>query len=287
MSLYRSWMFVPGSDSRKIEKTRQLEADVIIFDLEDAVAVSEKEVARTKVKQALQQYPRPYNVVRVNAANTPYFIEDVKEMVKYGAKAIMLPKSETSEQILLLKEILSNAEKEQGLDYTIDIIPLIESARGVHQVDQIAASSTRIKCLAFGSVDYALDIDGELTKEGFELLYARSRIVNVSRAIGIEQPIDAVFTDIKDREGLKKETQFVKRLGFQGKLVVHPNQIDVVNQAFVPSKEDIENAQLIISAYMESSQEGSGAVEVNGKMVDYPIVERAKRILEKAQAVSC
>lgn len=285
MALYRSWMFVPGSDSKKIEKAQQLPADMIIFDLEDAVVLNEKESARKKVKEALQKSGNCRNVVRVNSVNTPYFVDDVKEMVSEGLHGIMLPKSEAREQILLLDELLSKTEEEMGLNHKIAIIPLIESALGVCQADQIAASSSRVQCLAFGSVDYALDIDAELTKEGLELLYARSLLINVSRSAGIQSPIDAVYTDIHDLEGLRKETVFIKKMGFQGKLVVHPKQIDIVNEVFIPSQEDIESARIIVSAYEKSVREGLGAVQVNGKMIDYPVVERAKRILEKAQAV--
>ncbi|MEW9673746.1 CoA ester lyase [Ammoniphilus sp. 3BR4] len=283
MALIRSWMFVPGSDSKKIGKVQQLPADVIIFDLEDAVALAEKESARKKVKEALGIETNKNYVVRVNSTDTPYFVDDVKEIVGEGLMGIMLPKSESREQILLLDDLLGKLEKEQGLKREIEVIPLIESALGVCRADEIASASARVKCLAFGSVDYTLDIDAELTKEGFELLYARSRLVNVSRAAGIQSPIDAVYTDIHDLEGLRKETTFIKQMGFQGKLVVYPKQIGVVNEVFMPSREDIENAQMIVSAFEKSVKEGLGAVQVNGKMIDLPVVERAKRIVEKAE----
>lgn len=283
MAFYRSWMFVPGSDFKKIDKVRKLPADVIIFDLEDAVALAEKESARQKIREALNVDRNKYCVVRVNSTNSPYFVDDVKELVSDGLKGIMLPKSEAREQILLLDDLLRKLEEEQGLEHKIEIIPLIESALGVCQADQVAAASLRVKCLAFGSVDYALDIDAELTKEGFELLYARSHLVNVSRAAGIESPVDAVYTDIHDLEGLKKETTFVKQMGFQGKLVVYPKQIDVVNQVFIPSKQDIEIAHMILAAYEKSVKEGLGAIQVNGKMIDLPVVERAKRMVDKAK----
>lgn len=283
MNLFRSWMFVPGSDKKKIDKISQLPCDVVIFDLEDAIASCEKESARKKVSEALQKYETIYKVVRINSINSPYFEDDVKEIISNGVQGIMLPKSESKEQILLLDEKIRRLEEEKGINYAVAIIPLIESALGVCRSEQIASSCTRVKCLAFGSVDYVLDIDAELTKEGIELLYARSHLVNVSRAVGIQQPIDAVYVDINDLQGLKKETQFVKQLGFQGKLVIHPKQIDVVNEVFLPSKIEIENAQIIVSAYNESIRNGKGAVQVNGKMVDYPVVERAKRILEKVE----
>jgi citrate lyase subunit beta / citryl-CoA lyase len=282
MVSFRSWMFVPGSDVKKIEKSRHLPVDAIIYDLEDAVAVAQKESARIIIREALQNDKNPYNVVRVNAVNTPYFEGDLEGIVSNGLKAIMLPKSETNEQILLLENMLRQAEKDYGIMEPIKIVPLIESALGVCGAAELAAASSRVKCFAFGSIDYALDIDAELTKEGFELLYARSHLVNVSRAAGIEQPIDAVYPDIHDQEGLQKETKFVKNLGFQGKLVIHPKQVDVINEVFIPSKKEIERAQLIISAYEKSIQDGLGAIQVDGQMVDVPVLERAKKILQKA-----
>jgi citrate lyase subunit beta / citryl-CoA lyase len=279
---FRSWMFVPGSDSQKIEKVQHLPVDVVIYDLEDAVALTKKESARINVREALQNNLPKYNVVRVNGVNTPYFKDDLEEIVSHGLKAIMLPKSETKEQILLLERILHQAEEEYEIMQPIEIVPLIESANGVCGAAEIAAASSRVKCLAFGSIDYALDIEAELTEEGFELLYARSHLVNVSRAAGIEQPIDAVYPDIHNLDGLQKETKFVKKLGFQGKLVIHPKQVDVINEVFMPSKEEIESAQLIMSTYKQSIQAGLGAIQVNGKMVDAPVIERAKKTLQKA-----
>lgn len=279
---FHSWMFVPGSDSQKIEKVQHLPVDVVIYDLEDAVALTKKESARINVREALQNNLPKYNVVRVNGVNTPYFKDDLEEIVSHGLKAIMLPKSETKEQILLLERILHQAEEEYEIMQPIEIVPLIESANGVCGAAEIAAASSRVKCLAFGSIDYALDIEAELTEEGFELLYARSHLVNVSRAAGIEQPIDAVYPDIHNLDGLQKETKFVKKLGFQGKLVIHPKQVDVINEVFMPSKEEIESAQLIMSTYKQSIQAGLGAIQVNGKMVDAPVIERAKKTLQKA-----
>lgn len=285
MGLYRSWMFVPGADSKKIEKVQQLPVDVIIYDLEDAVANSKKESARIGVREALQNNQTHYNVVRVNSVDTPYFEDDVKEIISNGLHGIMLPKSETKEQLLFLEDIVRREEERRNLKHTIEIIPLIESALGVHNAEQIASASRRVKCLAFGSVDYVLDIGAELTKEGDELLYARSHLVNVSRVAGIQQPIDAVYIDFNDLEGLKKETKLVKSLGFQGKLIIHPKQIVTVNNLFSPSIEEVEHSKNIVEAYEESIKNGLGAVQVNGKMVDYPVVERAKKLLEKNELI--
>jgi len=282
LTVFRSWMFVPGSDLKKMEKIRQVQVDVVIYDLEDAVAIEKKESARLNVREALQNDVMHYNSVRINGANTPFFEKDVKEVVSNGLQAILLPKTESKEQILLLENRLQQDEKEYGVRHPIAIVPIIESALGICNAAEIASASSRVKCLAFGALDYVLDIDAELTKEGFELLYARSHLVNVSRASGIEQPIDAVYPDFNDLDGLRKETKLVKNLGFQGKLIIHPKQVDVINELFMPAKEEIDHAQKIISAYELSVQNGLGAIQVDGKMVDLPVLERAKKVLQKA-----
>jgi citrate lyase subunit beta/citryl-CoA lyase len=186
--------------------------------------------------------------------------------------------------MIVLSEIISKLEKEAGIsDGTIEIVPMIESAIGLQRAYEIASSVQRVKRLAFGSLDFALDINAQLTKEGTELLYARSQLVVVSRAAGIEAPIDTVFFDIKDSANLTKEALFVKQLGFQGKLVIHPSQIDIVNEVFKPTKLEIEEAGLIVAAFDEALSRGSGVVQFRGKMVDRPVAEQARKLLEFAE----
>lgn len=278
-----TWMFIPGADEKKLSKAVSLNADILIYDLEDAVANSEKKEARKKVISHIQNHPNLNNYIRINAMPSPYMYDDLMQVIVPGVKGIVLPKAETKEEIQFVSKILEEKEKEHNLALgEIHIIPLIESALGVHHAFDIASSSKRVRSLAFGSIDFTLDIKGELTSSGVELLYARSQLVIASRAARIESPIDAVFSDFKDSEGLTKETKLIKELGFQGKLVIHPSQISIVNNVFMPTQTEVEKAQQIVTAYGEYEQLGKGVFELDGKMVDLPVVEQARKIIERS-----
>lgn len=282
--MYRSWMFVPGNSERRIEKAKTMLSDVIIYDLEDAVALHEKPQARQMVKLALHDNSNKINFVRVNDPSSSYFPEDLREIMGKGLSGIMLPKAANKEQLAAVDALLTQLESEKDLfQGCIEIVPLIESAIGLYNAYEIASANKRIKRLAFGSVDFTLDINAELTKEGKEILFARSQLVVVSRAARIDPPIDAVFVHLKDHEGILKDARLAKQLGFQGKLVVHPDQIGVVNDVFSPKREEIEEAMVIVNAFEEANSAGSAAIQVGGKMIDYPVAERASRILRQAK----
>lgn len=286
MVLFRSWMFVPGNVERRLAKVKDLPADVIIYDLEDSVPLDEKEKARIMVRGALKNNTKTVNFVRVNAVSTDYFLDDINEIIEKKLTGIVLPKSERKEEILFVDYLLSQFEKKMDIEKnSIVIVPLIESALGLLNTFEIASSCKRVKQLAFGSADFALDIHAELTKEGSEILYARSHLVASSRAAGIDPPIDAVYLHIKDKEGLLRDTKQAKQLGFQGKLAVHPDQIEVINGVFTPGPEEIEEAKAIVDAFHRSLLSGQAAIQLNGKIVDYPVVERAKRIVDQARAL--
>jgi citrate lyase subunit beta / citryl-CoA lyase len=288
MQLSRTWMFVPGIDHRKMVKARDLGADVLIYDLEDAVSINQKQMAREMVREEISSLTISNftKYVRINAINTPFFHDDLHEVVVENINGIMLPKAESAQDLIFLNGIISQMEKKRGIpEGSIKIIPLIESAIGLYRAFDIATSVKRINRLAFGSMDFILDIKAQSTKVGTEILYARSQLVVVSRAAEIEAPIDTVYIDIKDTENLKKETNFVKQLGFKGKLVIHPSQIEIVNGLFNPTKAELEEAKLIVTAFEKSTSEGIGAIQVHGKMVDQPIVESAKKILQMAEQI--
>jgi citrate lyase subunit beta/citryl-CoA lyase len=279
-------MFVPGNQEKKLMKIEQTEADVVICDLEDAVPIQEKELARMMVKRVLEKKGIKKIFVRINDISTPYFMDDIQEIASYNVDGIILPKTGKKEHIHLVDHLLGTIEAKHGRKRgSTLVVPLIESAAGLHYAFDIARASYRIHCLAFGSVDYTLDIHTGGTKEGNEILFARSWLVNVSRAAGIESPIDGVYVDIQDKEGLKKETEFVKQLGFQGKMTLHPNQNGVVNAVFAPTEKEIEEAQRIVRAFEEAVQQGNGAIQVDGKMVDYPVAIRARKTIEQAEAL--
>ncbi|MED4584934.1 CoA ester lyase [Brevibacillus choshinensis] len=289
MKQMRTWIFVPGSNPKKLEKVEQLLSDAVIFDLEDAVPAQEKALARRLVKEELQHVPRQgtsARYVRVNAVDTPFFEQDVRGIDGVGLRGVVLPKAEDVQSVARLDALLDQLPctengVEGGQDQRVEIVPLIESARGLYHAYEIARASKRIKRLMFGSIDFALDIQAQLTPEGQELLYARSQLVVVSRAAGIEAPIDTVFPNFRDKDGLIRETQRAKQLGFQGKLLIHPCQIGPVREVFTPSHEEIVEAELIVASYQEALAAGIGSIQVRGRMVDAPVYERAKRVVEE------
>lgn len=276
--LIRSLLFVPGNNEKVISKAEQLPADIIIYDLEDAVAPDQKADARERVCNALSATAK-FVIVRVNSMETPYFIDDIQAVASVKAdtlKAIMLPKTNRGADVIALDQLLTSL----GVPTCVEILPLLETALGVQNAFDISCSSDRVKRLAFGSVDFGLDIGATLTDEGIELLYARSQIVLASRAAELEKPIDTVFVDFRNTEGLEKEAVSVKGLGFGGKLAIHPLQVDSINTIFQPTQQEKEEAAEIV-AYVE--EHGGAVFQLNGKMVDEPIIKRARQICQIAE----
>jgi citrate lyase subunit beta/citryl-CoA lyase len=275
-------MFVPGADDRKIEKSFDLDCDVLIFDLEDAVADGEKDAARRKVKEALGRMAgsKPC-YVRINFMPSPFFEKDLEWMVDRHTRGIVLPKVESAEQIRLVHELIGMLERKNGVvPDALELVPMIETARGLHHSYEIASASPRVRRLAFGSLDFCRDIGAAPSDDGTELLYARSMLVVNSRAAGIEAPIDTVFVRVKDEAGLIREAGLARQLGFRGKLLIHPAQIGPVHAVFRPSGEEVQWARFVLSAYEKALQKGEAAVLVDGSMVDLPVVERARKILQ-------
>lgn len=278
--MYRTWMFVPGSQDKHLKKAADLSADVLIFDLEDAVPTVDKETARLKVKECIQKLEKKVSFVRVNALSTPYFLEDIKQIASPHLSGIILPKTNNREDIIIADYLLEQQEQEQGLlKGSLSIVPLIETAQGLNNAEKIASASERVSHLSFGAEDFMLDLNMDAGQEEQELLYARSKLVTASRSAGKEAPVDSVYTDFKDDIGLGKAAKKGKMLGFQGKLVIHPKQIDVVNQIFSPTSEQIAKARKIIQMYDASEKEEGGVIQIDGKMVDVPVAERARKIL--------
>lgn len=282
MTWIRSWMFVPGNNRRRLEKVKELAADVIIYDLEDAVPLFEKENARKMVREAVQKGKGRVQFVRVNDPSTPFYLDDLISIISPKVAGIVLPKAAGKEQIIAADAQLALLENKQGMPIgTTEIVPLIESAQGLYSAYEIASASARVKRLAFGSVDFTLDIGAKLTAKGTEILFARSQLVALSRAAGIEAPIDAVFVDVKDGEGLMEDARLARQLGFGGKLVIHPDQLAIVHEAFSPTPEEITEAKEMAAAFDAAVASGSASIQVKGKLVDYPVAARAKRILEQ------
>lgn len=279
-------MFAPGNHARKVEKCFTLGADAVILDLEDAVAVNEKEATRAVVLEALAKDRTCQGYVRVNACDTDFCFGDLKAVVAKGVDGIILPKVESGHQLQMVDWIIANLEREQGLATGgVDLIPIIETGAGMLALEKIANSATRVKRMAFGAGDYTLDMDSSWSRDESELADARARILLASRAAGLEPPIDTVWIEIKDDEGFANSCELGRRLGFQGKLCIYPTQVSVANVAFTPSDAEIEKARRVVAAFEEAEAAGSASIQVDGFFVDYPIVEKARRILALMQRI--
>ena len=282
----RSFLFAPGNHPRKVEKVFQAGADVVILDLEDAVAIAEKPKTRTTVVEALKKQHRGLGYVRVNSLDTEFAWADFSEIVGPWIDGIVLPKVETADQLQTADWILVQLERQCGLEVgSIDLLPIIETGHGVHNIEEITMAKTRVKRVSFGAGDYTRDMNLVWTGPEQELAYTRGRIVLASRAAEIEPPIDSVFIDLKDNEHLKLSTQKALEFGFQGKLCIHPDQVSLVNDVFTPDASEVTRAEKIISAFEKAEASGSASIQVDGYFVDYPIVEKARRILKISENI--
>ncbi len=271
----------------KAQKAFTLASDGVILDLEDAVALNEKDKARQLVTRMIEQTTRKNVFVRINSLSTPFAFRDLQDVVRAKPHGLMIPKIDSKRDVEIVDWILDQLEKQYAiLSGQTEIIPLIESASGIENVLQIVSASPRIKRLAFGALDFTADLGAYYSKSGEEVMYARSRIVIASRAAGREGPIDTPFPDVKDIDGLIKDTALAKQLGFSGKLVIHPSQIEPVCRVFVPSLEEVELARQIVVAYEAAKKKGFGVFQLDGKMVDAPILRHAQQIMELASAQS-
>jgi citrate lyase subunit beta / citryl-CoA lyase len=282
----RSFLFAPGNHARRVEKALSLDADAVILDLEDAVAIAEKSATREVVAAALERPRRGLLYVRVNAVDTEFCHGDLVAVVQPGLDGIILPKVESAAGIATIDWLLTQLERDRGLPVgDIDLIPIIETARGVQQIDAILAADTRVRRVAFGAGDFTLDLNMTWSRSETELAHARAVIATASRASGIDAPLDTVWVDLTDAEGLEASARTALGYGFQGKLCIHPDQIAVVNRVFTPSDAEIAFAERVNAAFANAEAEGSAAIQLEGKFIDYPIVYRAQRVLRKVAAI--
>ncbi|AVI93670.1 citrate lyase, citryl-ACP lyase (beta) subunit [Oenococcus oeni] len=284
--LRRTMMFVPGNNPAMLKDAGIYGADSIMFDLEDAVSLSEKDAARILVFNALttQDYGDAELVVRVNGLDTPFFKNDVYAMVKAGVDVIRLPKTESAEMMRQLESVIEEAEKKFSIEVgTTHMMAAIESAKGVLNAPEIAAASDRMIGIALSAEDYTTDMKTHRYPDGAELEFARNMVLHAARAAGIAA-FDTVFTNMNDTEGFIRETQYIHQLGFDGKSLVNPRQISLVNQVYAPSESEIEKAEDVINAIEEAKAKGSGVISLNGQMVDRPVVLRAQRVMKLAKA---
>ena len=286
MKLRRTMLYVPGNNSGMVKDAHIYRSDSIMFDLEDSVALREKDAARFLVFNALKTlfYGDIEKVVRVNGLDGPHGREDVLAMVAAGVDTIRLPKTETADDIVQVEKVVLEAEKRYGRKPgSTQLIAAIESAKGILNAREIALASPRLVGIAIGAEDYVTDLHTTRSPEGTEIFVARSLLVMAARAAGI-MALDTVYSDVNNEEGFEKEVRLAKQLGFDGKSVIHPNQIPIVNAVYTPTKAEIDKALRIVAAIKEAEAQGSGVIAVDGKMVDKPIVERAMRNLELARA---
>ncbi len=281
----RSVLFVPGNKPRMLEKARALQADAVILDLEDAVPPGEKAAARAIVRQALKSGPYgPQVILRVNALSTGLVEADLEGAFALGVDAVCLPKADTPADVDLLGSLLAALEQERGLPVgAVGILLMVETALGVLNAYGMAVAGAehggrRVQALCLGGEDLAWDLGAVRTKEGTEIAYARAHLVLAARAAGAAA-IDTVYTDLADPDGLLVEARQARQLGYSGKLLVHPAQIEPVHQAFAPSEEEVAHAQRVLDAFEAAGARGEGVISLDGQMIDAPVVARAREVL--------
>jgi citrate lyase subunit beta/citryl-CoA lyase len=285
MPAYRSFLFAPGNHARKVEKVFDCGADHVILDLEDAVAKAEKVATRALVVEALKRPRKGGAYVRVNGFNTEFCYGDTVAVIGPGLDGIILPMAESREQIIAFDWLVGALERERGLPAgSIDIVPIIETGKGIANARAIAAAGTRVKRLAFGAGDYTLDMNMEWTLAESELEHARAEMVVASRAAGLEAPLDTVWVHIKDLDGIERSARRARQLGFQGKMCIYPPQVERVNAAFTPTEAEVAFARRVVAAFDQAERDGSSSIQLDGYFIDYPIVYKARRTLEVASA---
>ncbi|MDU2064609.1 MAG: aldolase/citrate lyase family protein [Sporomusaceae bacterium] len=283
--LRRTMMFVPGNSPKMINTADLYGADTIMFDVEDSIAISQKDTARLMVKYALKALPfHCETAVRVNhVTQTPFGIDDLKAILPSKPDLIRLPKTESVEEVRLVTQLIEEVELREGFPKgSIHIICAIESVRGLYEARMIA-QEPRVVAIALGGEDFIANLRTQRTTHGIELYHARSQILMAARDADI-QAIDTVFADVYNLDGFRKEVTDSKDMGFDGKSVVHPLQIGIVHEIYTPTEKQIEHSLKVLACYKDAVKNNRGVLTVDGKMIDGPIVVRAERIVAQATA---
>lgn len=283
----RSMLFLPGNNPNMMINGADLGADSIILDLEDAVSPDEKDTARFLVRNAIADmgFAGVEITVRINSIDTAYWKQDLEAIVPLHPDLIMIPKSGTANDILTVDKYIEGIEERCGMERgAVRLIPLIETALGVENAYAIASACPRVAAIFLGGEDLTADLRCKRTKAGNEIDYARKRLVVAARAAGVDV-YDTPFTDVNDDEGIIVDAEYAKSLGFTGKSAIAPRHVKTINSVFSPTMKDIEYAKMVFEAIRRGKEQGKGAVSLLGKMIDKPIVERARQTLEAAKAL--
>lgn len=285
MRARRALLYMPGDDMRKIQKAVGLGVDCICMDIEDAVASNRKPEARSTIIEALQtlDFGQAERLVRINPVGSGLVKEDLRAVLSARPDGLVIPKVGSAEQVRWVSIRLAEAERDNGWPVgSILLLALIETALGVVNLKEIAGADPRLQALIFGAEDLAGDIGAVRTREGQEIFYARSATVIHAAAYGL-QALDMVYMDLHDIDGLRQESQEAARMAYSGKQVIHPNQVEPVQEAFTPSDEAIQHARRVVEAAAQHQEAGTGAFTLDGKMVDAPVVKAAEWVLERAR----
>ncbi|HFI9556005.1 TPA: aldolase/citrate lyase family protein [Yersinia enterocolitica] len=279
----RSMLFVPGANAAMVSNAFIYQSDALMFDLEDSVILREKDAARRLVYHALQHplYQDVETIVRVNALDSAYGLADLEAVVRGGTDIVRLPKTDNAKDVEDMAREISHIESECGRELgSTGLLAAIESAQGITQALAIAQASPRLMGIALGAEDYVRNLRTERSPEGIELLFARCSILQAARAVGI-QAFDTVYSDANNEAGFLQEAALIKQLGFDGKSLINPRQIELLHNLYAPTEKEARHAQSVVDA-AAAEAEGRGVVSLNGKMVDSPVIERARLVLQRA-----
>lgn len=280
----RSMLFIPGGNEKFLNNGLALNVDALILDLEDAVALSKKEEARKAVNYALQtmDFGHKEKVVRVNPLSTEWGRADIEEVIQGKPDLLLFPKVEKPDDILGYEQAVAEAEGKAGLPPgQTGFLALIESPLAIINIDLIAGASPRLKGFIFGAADFTRETRGVITADRIELYYPLMRILLAARAYGLDA-IDSPYFDIKDLSGLERHTRQAKNLGYDGKALIHPSQVEIINRVFTPTEEEVNQAQKVIEAFQTAKKEGKGAIQLDGKLIEIGHVFIAERVLKIA-----
>lgn len=290
MRLRRSMLFVPATKPGLMRDAYVYKPDSVMFDLEDSVAITEKDSARILLFHMLKKFGSFYKemgietVVRINALDTEFGVKDLEAVVRAGIEVVRIPKTDTPEDVRKVEAHIERIEKEAGIPVgTTKIMVAIESPLGALNALEIAKSSPRLIGMAIGGEDYVTNLKTTRSPEGIEMLMGRAMVVMAAKSAGIAA-LDSVYSDIDNQEGFVKEATMIKQMGFDGKSLIHPSQIELIHQVYTPDEKSLRKSVKIMKATEQAFKEGKGVFTVDGKMIDKPIIERAQHVLSLAKA---